>query len=204
MNLLSRITRSLFLAGLLAFPAVSSLAQSKQMVVHFDPATTDIRWTLKANTHTVHGTFKLKGGVVTFDPASGVASGELLVDLTTGESGDRSRDEKMDKDVLEIAKYPTAFFHPSKISGSLKPGQEQPISAEGSFNIHGADHPLNLQLKVKLDGSGVIATTHFSVPYVAWGMKDPSAFVLRVAKEVDVDVTARGTIEELSTGKGNP
>ena len=72
------------------------------------------------------------------------------------------------------------------------------MNAEGSFNIHGADHPLKLDIQVKLDGNQATATTHFSVPYVAWGMKDPSNFVLRVGKEVDIDIVAHGTVEGLS------
>jgi len=170
-------------------------AQSPGLEIHLDPATTEIHWTLGGNTHTTHGTFKLKGGVLTLDPATGVASGELIVDLATGESGNADRDAKMKNQVLESGKYPEAFFKPTKISGSLKSGGAQTMTAEGVFNIHGADHPLVLKIEVKLEGSRATATTHFTVPYVAWGMKDPSVLLLRVAKEVDVDVVAHGTVD---------
>jgi hypothetical protein len=32
------------------------------------------------------------------------------------------------------------------------------------------------------------ATAHFTVPYVKWGMKNPSTFVLRVSDKVQIDV----------------
>jgi polyisoprenoid-binding protein YceI len=170
-------------------------AQSPAIAVHLDPASTEIHWTLNGNSHNTHGTFRLKGGLIGYDPTTGVASGELLVDLTTGESGNAERDAKMKNVVLESGKYPEAFFKPTKISGTLKPGEMQTVNVEGTFNIHGADHPLSLKIDVKLDGNQATATTHFTVPYEAWGMKDPSVFVLRVAKEVQVDITAHGTVD---------
>ncbi|AXC14972.1 hypothetical protein ACPOL_5726 [Acidisarcina polymorpha] len=174
--------------------AVSAETQTPKVAVKLDPATTEIKWELKGNTHTTHGTFKLKGGLVTYDPATGVSEGEILIDLASGESGNKSRDAKMQKEVLESDRYPEAFFHPSKITGSAKPGISQTLTAGGIFNIHGADHPFTLQIKVDFEGNQATATTHFSVPYVAWGMKDPSSFLLRVGKEVDVDVVAHGTV----------
>ncbi len=179
------------------FPA-AALAQTPKVTVRFDPASSEIHWTLSGSAHTTHGTFRLKGGQLTFDPATGAATGELLVDLATGESGNESRDAKMQSEVLESNKYPQAFFHPEKMTGVLKPGSPQTMTAEGAFNIHGADHPLKLGIQVKLEGNQATATTHFSVPYVAWGMKDPSNFLLRVGKEVDVDVAAHGTVEGLA------
>ncbi len=185
------------LASLLLAATFTQAQTQKKIAVHFDPGTTEIHWTLGGSTHTTHGTFKLKGGLVKFDPATGVAEGELLVDLTSGESGNKDRDAKMQSDVLESGKYPQAFYHPTKLTGVLKPGSTQTMNAEGSFNIHGSDHPLKMEIQVKLDGNQATATTHFTVPYVAWGMKDPSVFVLRVEKSVDVDVVAHGTVETL-------
>ena len=171
-----------------------------KVTIHLDPQKTEIHWTLGTTLHTVHGTFRLKGGMMTFNPATGAAEGEFLVDVTTGESGNNSRDAKMQNEVLESGKYPQAFFHPVKVSGELKTGSPQNVIVDGTFNIHGADHPLRLQMTVQLNGTDATATTHFNVPYLAWGMKDESTFLLKVEKEVTVDVTARGTVDGLSPG----
>jgi hypothetical protein len=69
------------------------------------------------------------------------------------------------------------------------------VTVQGTFRIHGADHPLALNLQVQINGQTAIVETHFSVPYVQWGMRDPSTFVLRVEKEVNVEVTAKGNME---------
>lgn len=177
---------------------LSAQTTGKGITVHLDPAQTQIRWTLSGLLHTVHGIFRLKGGVLTFDPATGAAEGELLVDLDSGDSGSAARDRAMKNNVLETATYPQAIFHPEKISGSLHAGSTQQLTIDGTFTIHGKDHPLQLIVSAQMpDAAHVTATTHFAVPYVAWGMKAPSTFVLRVGKQVDVGVKAEGAVEGL-------
>ena len=72
-------------------------------MLQLDPATTQVNFTLGDVLHTVHGTFKLKRGTVKFDPASGHASGLVVVDSTSGDSGSRARDHKMHTEILESA-----------------------------------------------------------------------------------------------------
>jgi polyisoprenoid-binding protein YceI len=176
-------------------PLLSAQTTPQAITMHVDPSRTKIHWSLNGNMHTVHGTFKFKGGLITFDPSTGAAQGELLVDVQTGESGNQSRDSRMHKEILQSDKYPQAIFHPLKVTGTLKPGATQNVTVDGTFTIHGADHPLRLETKVQVDGHDAVATTHFTVPYVDWGMKDPSTFILRVDKTVDVEVVAKGGIE---------
>jgi polyisoprenoid-binding protein YceI len=177
-------------------------AQSHSLKVVLDPAQTQIHWKLGADLHKVDGTFKLKSGEFIFDPATGVAEGEILVDATTGESGNPARDKRMHEEVLESNRYPAIFFHPTQIKGAFKPGEAtQQVEAQGTFNIHGADHAMELPLKVETAGDMVTATTRFTVPYVAWGMKNPSKFLLRVSKQVDIEVIAKGTIKQVKKGQ---
>jgi len=182
-------------------PVAEAQSPATKVTVHLDTEKTEIHWTLHTTLHTVQGSFRLKGGIMTFDPKSGAAQGEFLVDVGSGESGDKTRDEKMQSEVLESRKYPEAFFHPVKVSGVLKPGGTANLTVEGTLNLHGADHPLTLQTAVQMNGSDAVATTHFIIPYAAWGMKDESRLLLRVDKEVSVDVVARGTVDGILQNK---
>lgn len=194
--------------GIIAVVVVLGLqlaqAQSHSVKVIFDPAQTQIRWRLEADLHKVDGTFKLKSGEFILDPATGVAEGEILVDATTGESGNAARDKRMHDEVLESNRYPAMFFHPTQIKGAFKPGEAtQQLQAQGSFNIHGADHALEMPVRVETAGDTVTATARFTVPYVAWGMKNPSKLLLRVSKQVDIEVIAKGTIKPVEKTQGD-
>ena len=153
-----------------------------------DPAMTDIQFTLHDVLHTVHGTFKLKKGSISFDPDSGRASGEIVVDVTSGASGSDARDSRMHQEILESQRYPEATFIPDHLDGKLAPQGQSEIDVHGVFKIHGADHELTLHFQVGQAGGQYGASTHFVIPYVQWGMKNPSNFLLKVDKTVDMDI----------------
>jgi polyisoprenoid-binding protein YceI len=66
------------------------------------PENTKIQWTLSDVIHTVNGTFRLKRGHVDFDPATGKASGQVVIHFTSGNSGNEARDRRMHANVLEF------------------------------------------------------------------------------------------------------
>jgi hypothetical protein len=49
-------------------------------------------------------------------------------------------------------------------------------------------------MQLHIERSQATAKGQFVVPYVKWGLKDPSIFVLKVAKEVNIDLTLAGQI----------
>jgi polyisoprenoid-binding protein YceI len=160
-----------------------------------DPTKTEIHYILPATLHTVHGTFKLKRGSISFEPPAGKASGEIVIDITSGDSGNGSRDKRMHKEILETGKYPEAVFIPDSVQGRLETEGESLIDVHGMFKIHGADHEMTLQLRIDAQGGGrYAATTHFTIPYVKWGIKNPSNFFIRVNDTVALDIKASAAV----------
>lgn len=181
--------------SLLLLNIAANAQQSRVMDITFDPASASIHWTLGAVLHTVHGTFRLTSGVVHLDLNTGEMTGSLVVDATSGESGDSARDQKMHQNVLETSQYGTITFRPVHLNGIFQPNQVQTLTVDGVLNLHGKDHPLQLTVNLRPNSNAMSVATHFDVPYVQWGLKDPSTFVLRVSKEVSVDVEATAQIK---------
>jgi polyisoprenoid-binding protein YceI len=172
----------------------SRCALAQQLAFHADPAQSHVDFTLGDVLHTVHGMFRLKGSAAQIDPAQGKASGAIVVDATSGNSGSDARDHKMHKEILQSEKYPEIRFTLQGMEGSLSPAGRSEIKLSGIMSIHGSDHPLTVTVPVRIESNQVTTDVHFVVPYVQWGMKDPSTFVLRVSKQVDIDVHLVGSL----------
>jgi hypothetical protein len=69
------------------------------------------------------------------------------------------------------------------------------IRAFGQFSIHGVSHEISVPLTVTIKGAEFSGTGKFVVPFVDWGMKDPSNFLFKVEKTVTVEFVASGRVE---------
>ena len=115
-----------------------------------------------------------------------------MIDARSAATGSNGRDKTMHKEVLETEKFPEFVFRPERLEGAVsRDGQSQAVLA-GSLEIHGVVKPVTLPTTITVDGDVVTAKTSVTIPFVAWGMHDPSVLFLRVAKEVVVDLTVKG------------
>jgi polyisoprenoid-binding protein YceI len=153
-----------------------------------DPAQTDVEFTLGSTLHTIHGTFHLTRGDLRFDPASGRASGELVVDAGSGDSGSSARDKRMNHSILESPQFPEIAFRPDHVEGAVAPRGKSQLELHGAFLMHGQSHELTVHLIVEANDGQYAVTGNFSVPYAKWGMKNPSTLFLRVNDKVDITV----------------
>jgi polyisoprenoid-binding protein YceI len=176
-----QICLALFFAGALL---------AADQVFDLDASKTEISFSVPSTLHTVHGKFKLKNGRIRFDTETGKAAGEIVVDASSGESGSDSRDKRMHKEILETKKYPEAVFIPDQVKGQVEAAAPSAIDVHGILKIHGQDHELTLRFDMLPDGNRYAASTHFTIPYIHWGMKNPSNFLLKVDPNVEVEVKA--------------
>ncbi len=186
----------LFLAAAAPLPrAASTQATVSEIVLTLDPAQSKVHWTVDSTMHTVHGTFAVKSGTVHFDPETGKAGGEIVVYAPSGESGNGSRDRRMHKEILETAKYPDVVFRPTQVEGKVEQSGASDVKLGGVFSIRGADHDLTALVHAEFMGDRWRGTGKFAVPYVKWGIKDPSNFLLKVKPVVNVELEMSGEVK---------
>jgi polyisoprenoid-binding protein YceI len=167
-----------------------------ELVLQLDPAQTSAKIVLPTTFHTVDGTFSLRRGTVHFDPASGKASGEIVFDATSGKTGNGSRDHKMHKEILESERYPDITFRPDRAEGRLPASGSATLKVHGLFGLHGSEHEMTIPVEVSLSTGAWTANTTFQVPYIKWGLKNPSVFIARVRDTVEVQIQAAGGLTQ--------
>ena len=192
-----RIALTIVVALALSFAsrtASASSAGTRIGIINLDPAKTLVEFRLGGSLHSTYGKFQLRTGMIKADSASGKAEGMIVVDAASGDSGDSIRDHRMKDSVLEAEKFPEITFTARHIEGHLDRGGVFQAKLEGVLKLHGADHALTIDAHGTLIDDNLVATAHFSIPYVEWGLKDPSVLFLTVAKQVDIDIATAGRV----------
>ncbi|MFL6444831.1 MAG: YceI family protein [Candidatus Sulfotelmatobacter sp.] len=177
--------------GVVVLLIISAAAQEQTFQI--DPAESTVKFTLGDVLHTVHGSFALKHGELQVQP-TGKLSGEIVVDATSGNSGSGMRDRKMNKEVLESARYPEIDFRPDRFDGEVAAQGKSSVMVHGMFSIHGTAREVTVPAQVERDGDHWTANVHFTVPYAKWGMKNPSTLFLKVNDTVEIDLSAAGSV----------
>ncbi len=177
-----------------ACAVAATAVAAEPLVLRLDPAASTVSFILASTLHEVHGTLPLSAGSITFDPAGGPASGAITVDASRAETGNEGRDEKMHGEVLETKKYPTIAFTPTRTEGALPADGSGRLTLVGMLALCGTSHELTLPASVERRGDRVTAIATVVIPYVAWGLEDPSVFVFRAAKEVTVTLAVSGQL----------
>jgi hypothetical protein len=174
--------------------APAALAQHQTFTVNPDAG--EVKMTLNTTHEVVNGTFHIQSGSIEFDRSASKMSGSVVVLSGSGKTGNDSRDKKMNKDILKVEHYATVSFEPKTYTGTIAPSGESTIQATGIFTLLGTPHEITIPMLVHLEGTTATAKTHFVVPYIQWGLKDPSFMFWKADKDVAIDLFLVGTISK--------
>jgi polyisoprenoid-binding protein YceI len=174
--------------------SLSATLCAAPLTFELDPKATTVAFTFGATLHTVDGSLRAKEGTIQVDPETGTAKGWIVLDATSAQTGNSRRDRKMHEKILESQRYPDIVFDVERISGKLTPVGRSEFELHGTLDFHGTKRPIALPVVATSDGRQVTATGTMIVPYLQWGLKDPSFLFLRVEKEVRVTVKAVGRL----------
>ena len=179
------------LAGLLA---PSALAQHQTFVVN--PDASEVKMTLNTTHEVVNGTFHIQSGSLEFDRSAAKMSGSVVVLAGSCKTGNGSRDKKMNKDILEVEQYATVSFEPKTYTGDLALSGDSNLQVTGTFTLLGTPHEITVPMLVHLEVASATAKAHFVVPYVQWGLKNPSFMIWKADNDVAIDLNLVGTISK--------
>jgi polyisoprenoid-binding protein YceI len=173
-------------------PRPQAAATPHEVALTIDPAQTKVHFKVDSTLHTIHGTLALKSGALKFNPQTGKSSGSVVVDAVSCETGNSSRDQRLHKEVLETWKFAEATFRPSQIDGQVSLTAASDFKMRGVITLHGTDHELVADVHSEFSGDHWKGTAKFDVPYIKWGIKDPSIFPLHVNPVVNVELELAG------------
>jgi polyisoprenoid-binding protein YceI len=174
--------------------APAAFAQHQTFTVN--PDASEVKMTLNTTHELVTGTFHIQSGSIEFDRSVPRMSGSVVVAAGSGKTGNGSRDKRMDKEILQVEQHATISFAPKSYTGTIAPAGDSNIQATGIFTLLGTAHEITIPLVVHLEGTIATANAHFDVPYIQWGLKDPSLFIWKVDKEVAIDLSVTGQLSK--------
>jgi len=183
-------TWALFALAFLLAPA--AIAQRETFVVNADA--NEVKMTLKATHEVVAGTFHVQSGTIVFDASEHEMSGSVVVLAGSGKTGNGSRDKKMTKSILQAEQYATVSFEPKTYTGTLAASGDSNLRVAGIFTLLGRPHEITIPMTIHLDGGTAVAKASFVVPYVQWGLKNPSFLIWKAEDDVAIDLSLSGRV----------
>ena len=179
---------AVFALAVLLAPA--ALAQHQTFALN--PDASEVKMTLNTTHEVVNGTFHIQSGSIEFDRSAPKMSGLVVVLAGSGKTGNDSRDKKMNKDILKVEQYATVSFEPKTYTGAIALSGDSTIQVTGIFTLLGTPHEITIPILVHLEGTTATAKAHFVVPYVQWGLKNPSFLIWKADNDVAIDLFLTG------------
>jgi polyisoprenoid-binding protein YceI len=180
--------------ALAAVFAPAAFAQHQSFVLN--PDASHVKITLNTTHEIVNGTFHTQSGSIEFDRGTSQMTGLVVVLAASGNTGNGSRDKKMNKDILKVDQFATVSFEPKTYTGKLAPLGDSNLQVTGLFTILGTPHEITVPILVHVEGTAATAKAHFIVPYVQWGLKNPSFMIWKADNDVAIDIFLDGRLSK--------
>ncbi|SDF75418.1 YceI family protein [Terriglobus roseus] len=164
-----------------------------------DSDSSSVRMTLNTTREVVNGTFRVQACSIEFEPNSSAMSGAVTVLAGSGKTGNDTRDKKMTKSILQAGQYTTVSFAPKAYSGTIPQYASSTIEVTGTFTLLDKPHDMTIPMQIVVDRSKATAKAHFVVPYVQWGLKNPSFLFWKAENDVVIDLSLVGQISYATT-----
>jgi polyisoprenoid-binding protein YceI len=174
--------------------AQAALAQHQTFIVN--PDASQVKITLNTTHEVVNGSFHAQSGSIEFDSKAPNLSGSVVVLAGSGKTGNDSRDKKMNKDILKVEQFATVSFEPKSYTGAIAPSGDSNLQVTGMFTLLGTPHEITIPILVHIEGTAATAKAHFVVPYIQWGLKDPSFMFWKADKDVAIDLFLSGRLSK--------
>ena len=184
--------KSFAVLALAVMLAPAALAQHQTFAVN--PDASEVKMKLNTTHEVVDGTFHIQSGSINFDRTASHLSGVVIVAAGSGKTGNDSRDKKMNKDILKVDQFATVSFAPKAYNGTIAASGDSTIQVSGVFTLLGTAHDLTIPMQIHLDGSKATAKGQFNVPYVQWGLKNPSFMIWKADNDVAMDLNLVGQV----------
>ena len=126
--------------------------------------------------------------------ATAGAIAKFDVDMTSFDAGDFIKNRKLRKD-FDMDGNPRASFELTAVRDVVRDGPTFKATADGVLRWRGKEVLVSLQGSGKLDGVSVEATGTFELDIKKLGLSAPRFLMIKMADEVTVDVTVRGTVQ---------
>jgi polyisoprenoid-binding protein YceI len=184
--------KSFAVVALAVILAPAALAQHQTFAVN--PDASEVKMKLNTSHEVVNGTFHIQSGSINFDRSASHISGIVIVEAGSGKTGNDSRDKKMNKDILRVDQFATVSFAPKAYSGTVAASGDSTIQVSGVFTLLGTAQDLTIPMQIHIDGSKATAKAQFVVPYVQWGLKNPSFLIWKAENDVAIDLNLIGQV----------
>jgi polyisoprenoid-binding protein YceI len=180
--------------ALLLILVPAALAQHQTFAAN--PDASEVKMTLNTNHEVVNGTFHIKSGSIEFDRSAPKMSGSVVVLAGSGKTGNDTRDKRMYREILRVEQHATVSFEPKSYAGTIAPSGDSTIRVTGIFTLLGTPHEITIPVVVHLEATTAAAKAHLSIPFIQWGLKDPSILIWKTEKDVAIDLFLTGQLSK--------